>query len=183
VELISEDEDALAALFKCVQRWEYYYTLKDASKYWTSIFRTTRTWADVWLQFFIDLYFLLLHKYKLVQAPDPSEEREWCEWIQKNISGGDEDPAKGQYSIECVLGWSRPRIIGFVIVPFVLAAVGTTTFGFVWSFNIGSHTGDAAGGFTIASYFAVLAGGKHATLDSVTLLMIRSCGGVDWILW
>jgi hypothetical protein len=160
-----------------VQTWERYYTLKDISQTQIGIIPKSI------YQFAIELLFYYLHKYNWVKAPDIEEEEVWCEWIQKNISGGNEDPAKGEYSIECVLSWSRPRVIRFVIVPFMLAAVGTTIFGLVWSFNIGSHKGDAAGGFTIASYFAALAGGKHTIPDSVGLLTVHSCGGVDWILW
>jgi hypothetical protein len=118
------------------------------------------------------LLFYYRHKYNWVQTPDIEEEKAWCEWIQKNVSEGNEDTQKGEYSIECVLGWSRPRVIRFVIVPFMLAAVGTTTFGLIWSFNIGCYKGDAAGGFTIASYFAALAGGKHTIPDSVNLLTV-----------
>jgi hypothetical protein len=131
--------------------------------------------------FAIELLFHVLQKHGWVQAPNFEEEDAWSKWIQENINEGNEDPAAGQYSIECVLGWSRRRIFYFVVVPFLFAVISSIAFGITWSFNIRSHEGDPAGGFTIASYITTLAGGKltsgknarFSDADVITQLWLR----------
>jgi hypothetical protein len=100
------------------------------------------------------------HWLGLVKQPAVQDEREWCEWLQRNLNHGSMDPAAGQYSIEVVVGWSRARILRIVVIPFVLFLSCTTTFALLWSVTLGAHHGNVSAGFSIASYFAGLAGGE-----------------------
>lgn len=106
----------------------------------------------------------------VAKRPEVKEEEAWCEWIQKNPNKGEKDPSAGQYSIEAVVGWSRRRILVIVVMPFILFLFSTTVFALLWSNNIGAHQGNISAGFSIASYFAGLAGGALPSIENCPAL-------------
>lgn len=65
----------------------------------------------------------------LLKSPEIEDEEAVCKWLQKNLNGGNKNPAAGKYSLKVVIGWSRRRILVFVVAPviLVLTAVTATT--------------------------------------------------------
>jgi hypothetical protein len=157
VDVSAEDRDSLNTLFETVKAWSDYYYLRDYLEFSTA---NLYFWVPTAVRRFIAegtmAYYIWLG---MVKSPEVKEEEAWCEWIQKNLNKGERDPSAGQYSIEVVVGWSRRRILAIVVMPFILFLCCTTIFALLWSNSIGAHEGDISAGFTIASYFAGLAGG------------------------
>jgi hypothetical protein len=158
-------------------KWSAYHDLKDAAEQVSSLMRLTLLGFIPNLHFFVaELYFAYYLKLGLAKRPNEEDEKAWCEWLQQNLNGfkkqpqdlaagnrdppNQPDPSDGQYSIEVIVGWSRRRILIIVVIPFILFLICTTTFALLWSVNLGAHHSNVSAGFSIASYFAGLAGGE-----------------------
>jgi len=104
---------------------------------------------------------------KLLRGPKDSEEEAWRTWIHENLNEGNYDPAEGQYSLLCVVGWSRFNIIVFVVIPFFLVSVMSVAFGIAWSQDIGAHKSDVTGAWAISTFVVTLAAGEFLCGESV----------------
>jgi len=93
-------------------------------------------------------------------GPADEEEDAWRKWIHQNLNEGHYNPRDSQYSLMCVVDWSRFNIIMFIVIPFLMTALGSVLFGILWSLNIGAHQGGLQGAWAIASFMITLAGGR-----------------------
>lgn len=159
-----EARDCLAALFKCVDKWERYYRLRTQLEE-----QLGGSGFDPYMGVFTMLlivYLLLwgalkIRRFRLEIVGQPTKEEEdvWRAWIQENLNGNKPDPKESQYSLMCVIGWSRFNVVLFVVMPFCFAAISSIVFGIVWSQDIRSHQADVSGAWTISSFIITLAAG------------------------
>jgi hypothetical protein len=173
VETTQEAQDCLAALFRCVERWEGYYRL-------SSFLDTIKYLIDIggfylYVPCMIPLSVLLLFRkvkwssssgIRVANPPEYEEEAAWTNWIHENINEGKSNPRESQYSLLCVVRWSRFNIVLFVVFPFLCFAAMSVVFGIVWSLNFEGHQGDLSGAWTVASFIITLAAGGFRTLCS-----------------
>jgi hypothetical protein len=135
------------------------------------------------LSFFI-LGLLLWGKLKIVGQPTEEEENAWRHWIQENLNEGKNNPKESQYSLMCVVGWSRFNIVLFVVFPFCFTAFASIIFGIVWSQDIRSHKGDVPGAWAISTFIITLAAGMCLFKSRNQLLtFLNSYFGFDWDHW
>lgn len=182
VDLSPEERDCLASLFEHVGKVEPYYQSRILTRLGAligelammgilssvlssgSIYLLKVSWPCVvvippcWLMMEI---ILSKREAKMLEMRSLKEEIEWRDWIQDNLNEGHDDPSKARYSLLCVIGWSKLRIVLFVAVPFLLAALASIIFGVMWSIDIRSHKGDVQGAWGISSFIITLATGEY----------------------
>jgi hypothetical protein len=169
VKTTQEAQDCLAALFRCVERWEGYYRL-------VFFVNTMEQFAEVnafgFVPFMISLLVLALFRkvtlsyssgFRVANPPEYEEEAAWTNWIHENVNEGKNNPRESQYSLLCVVGWSRFNIVLFVVLPFLSVAAMSVVFGILWSMNFEGHQGDLSGAWTVASFIITLAAGACST--------------------
>jgi len=165
VKITQEAQDSMAALFRCVERWERYHSLKKfVDRGWdiSGFLPIDIVYGLYWVVSIIVFVVIGRLKLNLEIADRPSQEEEiaWKTWIHENLNEGKIDPKEGQFSILCVIGWSRSNIIMFVVVPFVSIAIASVLFGIIWSQDFHRHQGDISGAWTVASFIITLTAGK-----------------------
>jgi len=186
VDLSEEDKDRLYSLFDTITTWSRYHSLQKLATFYVLFILLNHWWCFqlTWWLFFSksgaifykQVTFSLYYYFGVFpRKPEVEVEIAWCDWLQANLNNGSKDPAVGQYSIEVIVGWSRERILYIVVIPLVFFLCCTTTFALVWSFTVGAHHSNVSAGFSIASYFAGLAGGestKTLSLDSLRYFLL-----------
>jgi hypothetical protein len=172
VKTTQEAQDCLAALFRCVERWEGYYRL---AYFVNTMEQFAAANGFVLVPFVISLLVLALFRkvtlsyssgFRIANPPEYEEEAAWTSWIHENVNEGKNDPREGQYSLLCVVGWSRFNIVLFVVLPFLFVAAMSVVFGILWSMNFEGHQGDLSGAWTVASFIITLAAGACNTSSS-----------------
>lgn len=179
VDLRPEERDCLASLFEHVEKIERYFTLRLLASSVMLIVElglfggylgNLGNDGDIVFMALVSLIIpsgtLVLLKLRKREAEKLAmrslkEEIEWRDWIQNNLNEGHDDPSKARYSLLCVIGWSKLRIVLFVAIPFLLAALASIIFGVVWSIDIRSHKGDVQGAWGISSFIITLAAGEY----------------------
>ena len=179
MDLRPEERDCLASLFEHVEKIERYFTLRLLASSVMLIVElglfggylgNLGNDGDIVFMALVSLIIpsgtLVLLKLRKREAEKLAmrslkEEIEWRDWIQNNLNEGHDDPSKARYSLLCVIGWSKLRIVLFVAIPFLLAALASIIFGVVWSIDIRSHKGDVQGAWGISSFIITLAAGEY----------------------
>jgi hypothetical protein len=137
IELSDEDKDRLHALFSTIRTWSEYHSMRRHVKS-ASIFIQVWFWTYGWFPFMWVIWWWIwvsksgkifyaqglfaCHYYLGLspRKPEVEDEDAWCDWLQKNLNGGDKDPSVGQYSIGVIVGWSRERILEIVVQPVIV---------------------------------------------------------------
>lgn len=98
----------------------------------------------------------------MLRSPEIEDEKALCQWLQRNLNHGNKRPSAGKYSLEVVVGWSRLRILMFVVVPIILFLTGTTAVAIALSVVKGN-----IGWFGVANYCSGLAAGELSFLLTI----------------
>lgn len=169
VDLRPEERDCLASLFEHVEKIERYFTLRLLASSVMLIVElglfggylgNLGNDGDIVFMALVSLIIpsgtLVLLKLRKREAEKLAmrslkEEIEWRDWIQNNLNEGHDDPSKARYSLLCVIGWSKLRIVLFV----------------------GSHKGDVQGAWGISSFIITLAAALAGLLGLVGGLFYR----------
>jgi hypothetical protein len=190
VKITQEAQDSMAALFRCVERWERYHSLKKfLDRGWdiTGILPIDVAYGLFWVLPTIVVLMIigrLKVNLEIVDRPSQEEEIAWKTWIHENLNEGKIDPKEGQFSILCVIGWSRFNIIMFVVVPFVAIATASVVFGITWSQDFRNHQSDVSGAWTVASFIITLTAGKcHSHNKYIIANYWFSCCSCSWYSW
>lgn len=136
-------------MFRCVERWEKYHSLKDFLVWYDKGqigLPTDLLWLIIWLIIFAvhwvsGNFIVNWTGIKIADAPSTEEEVAWKMWVHENLNEGKIDPKETQFSLLCVIGWSKYEIMIFVVLPFGVIAFGSVLFGILWSVNIRGHQG------------------------------------------